>query len=33
VHLTINKVPIRFLFFILGNLALLVMWVRLGALL
>ncbi|HXV78731.1 MAG TPA: MAPEG family protein [Candidatus Binatia bacterium] len=33
VHLTINKVPVRFLFFILSNLALLVMWVRLGALL
>ena len=33
VHLTINKVPVRFFFFILSNLALLVMWVRLGALL
>jgi hypothetical protein len=33
VHLTINKVPARFLFFILSNLALLVMWVRLGAVL
>jgi hypothetical protein len=33
VHLTINQVPVRFFFFILSNLALLVMWVRLGALL
>lgn len=33
VHLTINKVPVRFFFFILSNLALLVMWVRLGTLL
>jgi hypothetical protein len=33
VHLTINKVPVRFFFFILSNVALLVMWVRLGALL
>jgi len=33
VHLTINKVPARFFFFILSNLALLVMWLRLGTLL
>jgi hypothetical protein len=33
VHLTINRVPVRFFFFILSNLALLVMWLRLGALL
>ena len=32
VHLTINKVPVRFFFFILSNLALLVMWVRLATL-
>jgi hypothetical protein len=30
VHLTINKVPVRFLFFFLSNVALMVMWVRLG---
>lgn len=28
VHLTFNKVPVRFLFFILSNLALLAMWLR-----
>jgi hypothetical protein len=33
VHLTINRVPVRFFFFILSNLALLVMWLRPGALL
>jgi hypothetical protein len=33
VHLTINKVPPRFLFFILSNVVLLAMWVRLGVLL
>jgi hypothetical protein len=33
IHLTINKVPQRFFFFILSNLVLLVMWVRLGILL
>jgi hypothetical protein len=33
VHLTINKVPVRFFFFILSNLALFVIWARLGALL
>ena len=33
VHLTINKVPARFFFFLLSNLALFAMWVRLGALL
>jgi hypothetical protein len=33
VHLTINKVPPRFLFFILSNGVLLAMWVRLGVLL
>lgn len=30
IHLTINKVIPRFLFFILSNIVLLVMWVRLG---
>jgi hypothetical protein len=33
VHLTINKVPPRFFFFILSNVVLLAMWVRLGVLL
>lgn len=33
VHLTINKIPMRFFFFMFSNLALLVMWVWLGALL
>jgi len=33
VHLTTNKVPPRFLFFILSNVVLLAMWVRLGVLL
>jgi hypothetical protein len=33
VHLTINKVPPRFLFFILSNVVLFAMWVRLGVLL
>lgn len=33
VHLTVNKVPPRFLFFILSNGVLLAMWVRLGVLL
>jgi len=32
VHLTINKVPQRFFFFILSNVVLLVMWARLGML-
>ena len=32
-HLTINRVPPRFLFFILSNVVLLAMWVRLGVLL
>jgi hypothetical protein len=30
IHLTFNKVPARFFFFFLSNLALLVMWIRLG---
>jgi hypothetical protein len=30
VHLTINKVPQRFFFFVLSNLVLLIMWLRLG---
>jgi hypothetical protein len=30
IHLTFNKVPARFSFFFLSNLALLVMWIRLG---
>lgn len=33
VHLTINKIPPRFFFFILSNIVLLTMWVRLGVLL
>lgn len=33
IHLTINKVPQRFFFFILSNVVLLAMWVRLGILL
>jgi hypothetical protein len=33
VHLTFNKVPARFFFYILSNAVLLVMWVRLGMLL
>jgi hypothetical protein len=32
VHLTINKVPVRFFFFMLSNLVLLIIWVRLGTL-
>ncbi|HWP57056.1 MAG TPA: MAPEG family protein [Candidatus Acidoferrales bacterium] len=30
VHLTIDKVPVRFFFFFLSNLALAIMWLRLG---
>lgn len=30
IHLTINKVPLRFLFFALSNLVLLAMWIRLA---
>ena len=33
VHLTINKVPLRFLFFALSNVVLAVMWGRLGVIL
>ena len=32
IHLTINKVPVRFFFFMLSNLVLLIIWVRLGTL-
>jgi hypothetical protein len=33
VHLTFNKVPPRFIFFLLGNIVLLAMWIRLAIML
>ena len=33
VHLTVNRVPLRFAFFILGVLAVMIMWIRLALLL